>query len=85
MKLLRVDNRQFICDLKIYNDNESESFKHHSEHFVVNYSELSSVCGPAEVDPTHVSVFYFVGTLKVVSNRKGTVRIVVRVAVIRNV
>ena len=28
------------------------SFKYHSEHFVVNNSEITSVCGPNEVGNT---------------------------------
>ena len=64
--------------------NQSESFKHHSEHFVVNYSEVTSVCGPAEIGPTLLIVYYLIGTLKVVSGRKVTVRFFVGVAVIPN-
>ena len=61
------------------------SFKYHSEHFVVNYSEFVSVCGPAEIGTTLLIFYYFVGTLKVVSVRKKTVRFAVGVAVITNV
>ena len=64
--------------------NRSESFKHHSEHFVVNNSEITSVCGPNKIGQTLLIDYYFVLTLKVVSERKVTVRFVVGVAVIRN-
>ena len=65
--------------------NESESSKHHSEYFVVNYSEVTPGFGPNEVGVTLLIVYYFDGTLYIVRVRKVAARIAVGVAVIRNV
>ena len=40
-----------------------QSLEHHSEHFIVNYSEVETFCGPAEVGVTLLIVYYFDVTL----------------------
>ena len=61
-----------------------ESSKQYSEYLVIYDCEMIPIFDPNKVSETLLACYYFVGTLQVVSHRKHTARVGVRIAIIGN-